>query len=110
MAIRILPVIGPEDYGKFRALIPILPDRFADWKAAHIQTIREAMYSNEHFVEVVVCSNAFATFLQEQGAGGSTKTLEEFANEMATRKAASTVPTLIAPYRQSTRGRSARAM
>ena len=33
--------------------------------------------------------NAFASFLQEQRAGGSTKTLEAFANEMATSKAAS---------------------
>ena len=63
------------------------------------------MHSNEHLVEVVVCPNAFASFLQEQRAGGSTKTLEAFANEMATSKAASIVPTLIAPYRHSIRGR-----
>lgn len=103
---RVLPVIGPEHYPKFRRLISSLPDHFAGWKAAHVETIRETMRSHQRLVEVVVYPDAFAMFLQEHGLNGSPKTLEAFATEMTTYEAASIAPALVAPSLQARRTRS----
>lgn len=83
MDVEVFPLIAPNDYVAFRALLrDNVPDTYDEWRKLQTDEIRQFVMAGRAIREVPVYSHQFANYLRARGANANLVSLRNFTIEV----------------------------